>query len=322
MVSFVKTLLAAGADVNVKDKNGKTALKLAKEAGNTKIVELLKQAGAKEIPQTASVSAKNDITALKNRIDADLKAPMIKQIKEGKGKTVLPKDENGQPFPWHTLLSEEHKENARELKKWITSGKNVTQQKLKEAFLEACRDKNQYAVKVLLDADIEVSKEELEQIIMDKVLYSDNPADESDKDTSEVMELLLNAGATANGRALKRASNLGFTEVVKTLLASGISDKEAISEALLYPNEYNAGDTAEIVKALLAAGADPNVKNKREGYSALWWVAVFMPNAEAVEALLQAGANPSTVSEEGKTILQLTKDKEIVQLLKQVGAKE
>ena len=45
---IVQTLLAAGADVNVKDKDGNTALKLAQEAGNEQIIELLKQAGAKE----------------------------------------------------------------------------------------------------------------------------------------------------------------------------------------------------------------------------------------------------------------------------------
>ncbi|MDI6782802.1 MAG: ankyrin repeat domain-containing protein [bacterium] len=37
-----------GADVNIQNKNGKTALMIAKEFGYTEIVELLKQAGAKE----------------------------------------------------------------------------------------------------------------------------------------------------------------------------------------------------------------------------------------------------------------------------------
>ena len=44
----MKALLAAGADVNAKEKEGWTALMLAAEKGHTEIVQLLKQAGAKE----------------------------------------------------------------------------------------------------------------------------------------------------------------------------------------------------------------------------------------------------------------------------------
>jgi ankyrin repeat protein len=47
-IEIVQALLAKGADVNAKDSEGKTALELAKERGDAKVVELLKQSGAKE----------------------------------------------------------------------------------------------------------------------------------------------------------------------------------------------------------------------------------------------------------------------------------
>jgi FOG: Ankyrin repeat len=43
-----RLLLDQGADVNIKNKHGKTALMLAEEKGNIQMVELLKQAGAAE----------------------------------------------------------------------------------------------------------------------------------------------------------------------------------------------------------------------------------------------------------------------------------
>jgi ankyrin repeat protein len=41
-------LISVGVDINAKDKDGNTALKLAQKAGNIKTVELLKSYGAKE----------------------------------------------------------------------------------------------------------------------------------------------------------------------------------------------------------------------------------------------------------------------------------
>ena len=43
----VKVLLKAGADVNAIDTVGATALKKAQENGQTKVVSILKKAGAK-----------------------------------------------------------------------------------------------------------------------------------------------------------------------------------------------------------------------------------------------------------------------------------
>ena len=44
----VKTLIDAGADVNAKHNKGRTTLMVAAKKGHTEIMEILKQAGAKE----------------------------------------------------------------------------------------------------------------------------------------------------------------------------------------------------------------------------------------------------------------------------------
>ena len=45
---LLKSLLARGAEINIKAKDGETALKLAGRKGKTEIVRLLEKAGAKE----------------------------------------------------------------------------------------------------------------------------------------------------------------------------------------------------------------------------------------------------------------------------------
>ncbi len=45
---IVDYLVSRGTDINVATNNGKTALSLAKEKGQTEIVELLRKHGAKE----------------------------------------------------------------------------------------------------------------------------------------------------------------------------------------------------------------------------------------------------------------------------------
>ncbi len=45
---IVRMLLVAGANVNAKDRNGSGALAVARDRGQTEVVELLKNAGARE----------------------------------------------------------------------------------------------------------------------------------------------------------------------------------------------------------------------------------------------------------------------------------
>jgi len=46
--AIVEALITKGAFVNIKNKDGYTVLKLARLSGQTEIMELLKQSGAKE----------------------------------------------------------------------------------------------------------------------------------------------------------------------------------------------------------------------------------------------------------------------------------
>ncbi|MBI3652859.1 MAG: ankyrin repeat domain-containing protein [Acidobacteria bacterium] len=45
---IVKLLIDAGANLNLRDQHGKTALQWAMESDNNNMIELLKKAGAKE----------------------------------------------------------------------------------------------------------------------------------------------------------------------------------------------------------------------------------------------------------------------------------
>ena len=82
----------------------------------------------------------------------------------------------------------------------------------------------------------------------------------------------------------------------------------------------------DLVKILLDAGADPNHAADKDGLTALMWSAKhFDEQLEMTQALLEAGANVDEISNYGETALQIAeiyKNPNIVNLLKQYGAKE
>ena len=86
---------------------------------------------------------------------------------------------------------------------------------------------------------------------------------------------------------------------------------------------YTYGSYAEVVKLLLAKGADINVKNSN-GETALM-AASSRGNADVVKLLLDKGADINVKNSKGKTALAIAKDKgktEIVAMLEKAGAKE
>jgi ankyrin repeat protein len=112
---------------------------------------------------------------------------------------------------------------------------------------------------------------------------------------------LVNAFAADGFYPLGLAAYFGHPAIVEFLLKNGADVKLAARNAqkvtALHAGASRGG--AEIVKLLLEAGADPNVKQER-GFVPLHSAAAN-GSAAVVELLLKHGAHPDAKAEDGKT---------------------
>ena len=105
--------------------------------------------------------------------------------------------------------------------------------------------------------------------------------------------------------ALHLAAFFGGPDTVKALLAAG-ADPDADAENPLHVRPLHsavASRDIDSVRALLEAGADPNVR-QQGGYTPLHGAA-HAGDAEMVELLLAHGADPAAETDEGKDALAL-----------------
>lgn len=147
-------------------------------------------------------------------------------------------------------------------------------------------------------------------------------------DHPDMVRLLLDHGAaidaatTRGETALILAAKSGYAGVAEVLLQAG-------ADPLLGDAAY--GDTAlyiasmhgylEVVKLMLAKGVDPNLRNPKSGETPLW-VAAMDNRVEVIKTLLASGADPNIADDKGKTPVQMTGNSEVVELLRQSGAKD
>jgi ankyrin repeat protein len=123
---------------------------------------------------------------------------------------------------------------------------------------------------------------------------------------------LLNNGANPNASgdrmtALMYASQNGHLETAKLLIDKGadVNSKDGMT-ALMYAAQNGH---LEIAKLLIDEGADVNAKRFYGGMTALMY-ASKEGNLEVVKTLIENGADYKIKSDEGKTALDLSKDKE------------
>jgi len=148
---------------------------------------------------------------------------------------------------------------------------------------------------------------------------------------SKYVTLLLEAGAKVNARdaegrtALFMAAAGGDVETV-SLLLNHAADPNAPDIYSYTPLMETVGSThwnPEILRALVASGADLNARNK-DGETALM-AAARLGRADAVKLLLELGADPSLRSKNGWTALRFAREAHrfaAAQILVQVGATE
>ena len=138
-----------------------------------------------------------------------------------------------------------------------------------------------------------------------------------------IVELLVRAGADANGRDRKgrtpimMLSDDSTEEMVRTLVTYG-ADLRAKDKKKRTVLHYAAeADQAELIKRLLILGADPNARDI-DGMTPLM-LAADENNTDAIEALLAGGADVRAVDKKARTAFDLTDDDDTLAALN--GAK-
>ena len=156
--------------------------------------------------------------------------------------------------------------------------------------------------------------------------------DASFKGQKEAVELLILEGANLNAQdrlgdtALMNAALKGHIEIVEFLISKGadvnLKDNSG-NTALIDSAKYARGSACDIMALLVDNDADVNAKNKL-GLTALIFAAQG-GQVENIGCLIAEGADVNAKSKSGETALKLaemSERKEIIDLLKENGAKE
>ncbi len=270
-------LLEAGADVNVQNRDGETALMLAIENGDQEAVRKLIEAGA-----DVNVQNSWDKTALILAAKKGDRWSLQKLIEAGA-------DVNVQNRDGETALMLAVKRGDQEaVRKLIEAGAdvNVQDRSGNTALMMVAKNGDQEAVQKLIEegADVNLQDRHGYTALINAVKNGDQ----------EAVQKLIEAGADVNlpdtegGTALMSAAYGGNTEAVRKLIEFGadvnLQNIDGNTALMLAANRENAA----AVKVLLAAGADVNVANKKK--ETAWILAEKRYDSEIVELLKAAGA--------------------------------
>ncbi|KAK3747914.1 hypothetical protein QZH41_000188 [Actinostola sp. cb2023] len=308
--SELRQLIDAGADINVTNNDGYTALMLAAENGKDEVVRTLIDAGA-DVNVTnkygntalvlAAINGKEEVARVLIVAGADV------NVTDNDGDTAL------------VLAAINGKEEVARVLIVAGADVNVTNNYGDTALMLAAMNGKDEVVRALIDgvADVNVTDNDGYTALMAAARYR--------KD--EVPRALIDAGADVNV-----TTNVGYT----ALMLAAMNDKDKVVRALIDAGADvnvtdNDGYTAlmlaarngkeEVARVLIVASADVNVTNNY-GDTALMLAARYGKD-KVVRALIDAGADVNVTDNEGYTALMLVAEngkEEFARALIDVGA--
>ncbi len=102
---------------------------------------------------------------------------------------------------------------------------------------------------------------------------------------------------------LFKAAKSGDVKLLREVLDAGVDVGALDSNKWTALHEACRYGQLEVVKALLAAGADPNLPHSQNGFTPMVVAAFEVGHADIIRALVKGGAAPSLASAHGRTVL-------------------
>ncbi|MCY6488794.1 ankyrin repeat domain-containing protein [Leptolyngbya sp. GGD] len=320
----VQALLAAGADVTILDKKGRTARDIAIQQGYTEIVRLLKQAGTpipagtEEFSEAFLLGAAKqgnleDLrSALRAGINPNASEPQERRSPRHKtalmfaaerghleavqilietGAEVNLSDRPGKKLGKTPLMYAAESDHAEIIQFLIKSGATVDAQDKRgeTALFLAVQEKSVEAVRVLLEFGADPHKKNWDGTPFESATYAGK----------EISTLMTSATQGKNDAV----SNAAREEMLRSAAFNG-----------------NAG----LVKTLIQEGVNIDIPESRDGWTALMYAAA-KGETTIVQLLIAAGANVNHKSREGKTAMSEARywgHHEVIDLLRSAGAEQ
>ncbi len=297
----VRSLLAAGADVDANDDGGETPLHIAVRLGRADHVELLLRHGANPNGKDGSNWGWTPLCAAANRVDK-----RIVQLLVAAGADVNRKSEGY--FPFHTFP-------------------------LHEAVAGRCADevvtdllaKRYPDVNEADDRYQDLYNDMADEVMVDLAAFllahganvdavDDIGATALTTASAATVPLLIAHGADVNHRdnecgnaPMHMAVSMGYVNVAAALIASGKANLNIANDLGVTPLHEAAWDgSIEMVRLLVANGADPNARDVN-GNTPLHAAAITR-NAELTELIASYGASLEARNNEGKTAMDCLRE--------------